>query len=100
MSDFAHLTQSAYAHATSNRAELNASAFAGCFYCGEVYPASHVDRYLEGEGTACCPECHIDSVIGDASGLPISDPSFLGAMHQAWFERSCAWSVERAGSVG
>ena len=100
MTDFAHLVQSAYAHATNNRAELNASTLAGCFYCLEVYPASHVDRYLnEGDGTACCPECTIDSVIGDASGLPSSDRSFLGAMHQACFEKGRS-SVERKGSVG
>lgn len=101
MTDFTHLTQSAYAHATNNRAELNASALAGCFYCLEVYPASHVDRYLnEGDGTACCPNCSIDSVIGDASGLPVSDSAFLKAMHQAWFGKATNSPISLEGSVG
>lgn len=91
MTDFAHLVQSAHSHATNNRAELNASSVAGCFYCLETYSPSHIDRYLnEGEGTACCPECSIDSVIGDASGLPVSEPAFLNAMHKAWFQKEPA----------
>ena len=34
--------------------------------------------------TALCPMCHIDAVIGDASGFPI-EVSFLTAMHRRWF---------------
>ncbi len=36
------------------------------------------------EGTAFCPLCGIDSVIGDASGIPITQ-EFLTAMHDKWF---------------
>jgi len=32
-----------------------------------------------------CPECGIDSVIGDASGFPIADEAFLKRMHSIWF---------------
>jgi acetone carboxylase gamma subunit len=34
--------------------------------------------------TALCPECGIDSVIGDASGYPITE-AFLGKMKTFWF---------------
>ncbi|WP_245197274.1 hypothetical protein [Labrys sp. LIt4] len=36
-------------------------------------------------GTALCPECGIDSVIGSASGYPVDDRDFLEAMHELWF---------------
>jgi hypothetical protein len=45
-----------------------------------------VTQFLEHERTALCPERMIDSVLGDASGFPIT-PDFLAAMHQYWFER-------------
>jgi len=37
-----------------------------------------------GERTAMCPECGIDSVIGSASGYPITT-EFLQGMHAEWF---------------
>jgi len=37
------------------------------------------------DGTALCPHCGIDSVIGSASGYPVSEPQFLKAMHDHWF---------------
>ena len=36
--------------------------------------------------TALCPECGIDSVIGDRSGFPITQPTFLADMHRHWFD--------------
>jgi hypothetical protein len=41
----------------------------------------------ERETTALCPACGIDSVIGSASGYPITE-EFLKKMHQHWFERT------------
>ncbi len=78
----------AHSHCTSNQAEIEASQVAGCFYCLSTYPASQVTEFLDGEGTALCPECPVDSVIGDASGWPVGDPAFLAAMHDYWFERT------------
>ncbi len=86
------IVKSAHSHATNNFAQLEASTTAACFYCLEVYPASKIDHWLkEGEGTVCCPECTIDSVIGDASGLPVADRKFLEAMHDYWFNRTVAF---------
>jgi hypothetical protein len=52
-----------------------------------------VESWLsEGDGTAICPICQIDSVIGDASGLPVEDRAFLKSMHELWFERTKSWS--------
>ena len=38
-------------------------------------------------GTALCPNCGTDAVIGDRSGYPI-EPSFLTRMNEAWFQRT------------
>ena len=44
-----------------------------------------VDADETGEGqTALCPRCGIDSVIGSASGYPITK-EFLEAMNRRWF---------------
>ena len=38
-------------------------------------------------GTALCPRCGSDSVIGDKSGYSI-DPEFLARMNEAWFQKT------------
>jgi hypothetical protein len=83
--EFETLT-AAHQHCTNNRSEVEASGVCGCFYCSKTFPPDHIDRWLiEGSGTAICPECQVDSVIGSASGYPVSDPEFLLAMHGRWF---------------
>ena len=78
--------EAAHQHCRANESELRQSNVAGCFYCQSVFPATKVTHFLENERTALCPECRIDSVLGDASGFPIAPP-FLAEMHQYWFER-------------
>ena len=61
----------------------------GCFYCLKTYGPAEitewVDEYETGMGTcAVCPKCGIDSVIGSASGYPITE-EFLKKMHLHWF---------------
>ena len=38
-------------------------------------------------GTALCPRCGAEAVIGDKSGYPIA-PEFLGRMNEAWFQKT------------
>lgn len=78
--------RAAHRHATSNKNEIAESYLCGCFFCCLSFPATNVTRFLATEHTALCPECTIDSVIGDASGLPASDQAFLRAMHDHWFD--------------
>ena len=51
------------------------SKMCGCFFCRSIFPSSEVteeDCLSDRQGdTVLCPRCHIDSVIGDASGIPI-----------------------------
>jgi hypothetical protein len=74
----------AHAHSSAHRRELEASEQCGCFYCLAVFPPSDVTEWLVEEGTALCPRCGIDSVLGSASGYPIT-PKFLIRMRDHWF---------------
>jgi hypothetical protein len=78
----------AHKHSANHRAEIEASARCGCFYCIETYEPSAIEDWIDDVGgvgtTAQCPRCGIDSVIGDASGFPISE-KFLREMHEHWF---------------
>jgi hypothetical protein len=79
----------AHRHSSYHRDELGDSELCGCFYCCAVYPPveihTWVDDDLSGVGqTALSPRCMIDSVIGSASGYPITE-EFLGTMNRHWF---------------
>jgi len=50
-----------------------------------IFPPEQIDFWIdEYTGTAVCPHCRIDSVIGDASGYPIT-VDFLKKMKEYWF---------------
>ncbi|MBL8264090.1 MAG: cytoplasmic protein [Xanthomonadaceae bacterium] len=89
MSHHDPVLKGAHDRSTAHRAELLDSMVCGCFYCvSEFEPArihEWVDEDAEGIGqTALCPRCGVDSVIGSASGYPIT-PDFLGRMRAYWF---------------
>ncbi|EXM39367.1 radical SAM protein [Ruminococcus albus SY3] len=68
-----------------NRKQLGKSKKCGCFYCCEIFTPDKITGWInEGCGTALCPYCGIDSVIGDASGYPITK-EFMQSMHERWF---------------
>ncbi len=86
----------AHQHCTANRSELLASDICACLYCFETFPPSQIESWVEemgdglerlpqGKWTAVCPHCPVDAVIGSASGYPVTDSSFLRAMHAHWF---------------
>ena len=80
--------RAAHGHSSGHRDEIAVSKICGCFYCETVFVREQIEGWLaEGSGTALCPNCTIDSVIGSASGFPVEDPAFLAAMHAHWFER-------------
>ena len=68
-----------------NKRQLEQSKLCGCFSCCEIFPPSEITDYIsDKEPTAECPYCHIDAVIGDASGFPITE-EFLRKMMYRWF---------------
>jgi len=77
-------------HSINNKNELSKGELAACYYCCAVLRASEIDEWCDGEcdgdGTAICNKCGVDTVIGEASGLPIKDIDFLKGMHYWGFE--------------
>lgn len=82
------MTSLSKAHKASmqNKEAVGKSQLCGCFHCLSIYPASDVVEWIEDNGgfTAECPKCGVDSVIPDASGIPLN-ADFLAAMNKRWF---------------
>jgi predicted metal-dependent phosphoesterase TrpH len=77
---------SAHNFCTRQKSELEGDRRCGCFYCLKIYSPKEITNWLpEGSGTALCPYCGIDSVIGESSGYPITD-EFLKEMKKFWFK--------------
>src|SRR6266702_7873722 len=76
--------EAAHRHCRLNRVELQSSDLCGCFYCFAIFAPAEISEWTDDGETALCPKCPIDSVIGSASGFPIT-PEFLHRMHDKWF---------------
>ncbi|MGX8833683.1 hypothetical protein ACWG0P_05660 [Amedibacillus sp. YH-ame6] len=75
----------AHQYSSSHRKELLKDSKCGCFYCLSIFEPKEIENWVEDEGgTAICPYCDIDSVIGESSGFPITK-EFLEKMHDYWF---------------
>ena len=70
-------------HTRANRMELEESEVCGCIACERIYFPSEIAGWLE-DGTALCPHCGVDAVVGSASGIPIM-PGVLRRAHERWF---------------
>lgn len=80
--------EEAHEHSSNNRLEISSSSICGCFHCCKSFEAKKVTNWIKerlGGETAMCPLCNIDSVIGDASGYPVTDEEFLHVMNGHWF---------------
>lgn len=60
-----------------NWESIKNSKICGCYFCRSIFPSSEItdnDWINDPHGrTVLCPRCGIDSVIGDASGIPIRE---------------------------
>jgi len=79
----------AHRHSSQHREEILRSTSCGCFHCCEAFSPQSIDEWIDedesGVGqTAMCPQCGVDSVLGDASGFPL-ERSFLERMKEHWF---------------
>lgn len=71
--------------AAHNKSTIEDSKYVGCFHCLHRYPSSFVTKYGvdKGDDTAICAVCGEESVLGDKTGWPIQDDSFL--QHMNWY---------------
>lgn len=80
----------AHAYSSNHKPELEKDDVCGCFSCKSIFKPSEIvewiiaDNPCDKRGTAVCPYCGIDSVIGRSSGYPITQ-DFLSAMNRIWF---------------
>jgi hypothetical protein len=77
--------KTAHKHSSDHRSEIEASEVCGCFSCERTMPPSDVEEWEDDEETALCPHCSVEALIGSASGFPVTEPEFLGAMKRHWF---------------
>ncbi len=80
----------AHRFSANHKPELEKDRICGCFYCLSIFNPSEInswifaDNSIDKRGTAICPHCGIDSVIGESSGFPITK-EFLREMRDYWF---------------
>jgi hypothetical protein len=74
----------AYHYSSKHRAHIEEGEKCGCFYCLTIFTPSEITRWTDEQQTAVCPHCGVDSVIGSASGFPITS-EFLHEMCEYWF---------------
>ena len=80
----------AHKFCTNNMPTLKKDLLCGCFYCLNIFNPAKIENWIIGDntadklGTAICPYCGIDSVIGESSGYPITK-DFLAKMKNHWF---------------
>jgi hypothetical protein len=78
----------AHKYSINNREVLTKSYRCGCFYCLKIFKSTEIKEWINDktkDGTALCPYCSIDSVIGESSGYPITE-EFLTKMKEHWFK--------------
>lgn len=81
-------------HSQRNRAEIQESDYCGCFYCLQIFSSLEIDDYVDdGDTTALCPYCNIDSVIPDAAGYEI-DQDLLNQLNEKYFGEQASLSAE------
>jgi len=79
------ILKSSHIYSRLNRTNILQSKICGCFYCITTFQPSDVMEWTDNDQTAICPNCGIDSVIGDKSNYPVVDIEFLNEMKSFWF---------------
>ncbi len=80
----------AHAYSGNHKPELEKDDICGCFFCKRIFRPSEIEDWIisdgpgDERGTAVCPYCGVDSVIGRSSGYPVTR-EFLTAMNKIWF---------------
>lgn len=75
----------AHKYSSNHKKQLLNDKICGCFYCTTIFSPKEIKEWIkDSEGTAICPYCGIDSVIGKSSGYSITK-EFLNKMKNHWF---------------
>lgn len=75
----------AHKFSSNHMEELLKDEKCGCFHCLKIFSPSEIEEWIEDErGTAICPYCGVDAIIGESSGYPVTK-EFLSKMYNRWF---------------
>ena len=80
----------AHSFANNHMAQLKQDSICGCFHCERIFHPAQITDWIIADndcdrlGTAICPHCGVDAVIGESSGFPITG-EFLSSMRHHWF---------------
>lgn len=78
----------AHTYTLDNYPMLFAQQACVCIYCKERFASHAIRDYSYSEkGTALCPKCGIDSIVGEYAGFELSD-AFIEKMHEYFFDNN------------
>ena len=78
-------TIDAHKYSINHKSDIIKDKKCGCFYCLKIFSPEEITDWIEDtSGTAICPYCSIDAIIGESSGFPITE-EFLLKMKSYWF---------------
>ena len=78
------LLKDAHLHTSCNRAEIEESKLCHCICCQTQFHSSEISEYTDEGDTAICPYCDCDAVIGDASGIRMTN-ELLERLNEKYF---------------
>lgn len=73
-------------HTFRNKDEIQRSKMCACFYCKMVFSSDKAD-WFDSDDSAHCPYCDQVTIIGDASGYPITDREFMAEVKRSAYRR-------------
>ena len=73
-------------HTLRNKDEIQKSKMCACFYCKMVF-SSYEAYWFDSDDSAHCPYCDQTTIIGDASGFPITDRTFMAEVKRSAYRR-------------
>ena len=80
-----HHIRAAHAFCSNHQEQILKDRVCGCFYCLEIFDPALIKNWIaDRKGTAVCPFCGVDAILGESSGFPITK-EFLAEMKQYWF---------------
>ena len=83
----------AHKFSINHKRDLEKDVKCGCFYCLEIFDPKEITEWIEDtSGTAICPYCGIDSVIGAYTGYPIT-PDVVVTMNGRLLNRGTDYTV-------
>jgi len=75
----------AHKFSSNHKSDILNDGICGCFYCLNIFDPHEIKEWVRDiSGTAICPHCGIDSIIGESSGYSI-EKEFLKEMRTYFF---------------